>query len=322
MAAAFGASGRGDIAILMLTLPGLAGRGAGQRCACLCAAARVGARGRGPDRRDAAAGRAHAGRHRPRAGGAAGPAARAGRRRARRRPAGSAAARGRTRLAVERALRRCLLACCWPSLGMTRLQHERDFVGMYASNLFVNFVLIAGLLLAGRADTGAAVGWLVGMALLLAMLARLAWQQHRQRRPLRRAPGLADSAALPALRCWLWAAHVGRPAPGLALRCALAGLAAGRPARWPPSTTHGNWSNCRSCSRCSSWARWRWGRSCRRLPVAPTANAAAAEPLPVRTAFALGRGRWPAPSAAGLMVAAPAIAQILFGWGRMQPRRR
>ena len=40
-----------------------------------------------------------------------------------------------------------LLAALWG----TRLQHERDFVGLYAANLVVNGVLIVALVVAGRA---------------------------------------------------------------------------------------------------------------------------------------------------------------------------
>ena len=72
-----------------------------------------------------------------------------------------------------------LLAALW----VTRLQHERDFVGMYAGSVLVNAVLVAALLL--TAPTSGAGGPLseslavLGAALVVAMLARLAWLAWR-----------------------------------------------------------------------------------------------------------------------------------------------
>src|SRR5437764_1460136 len=71
-----------------------------------------------------------------------------------------------------------LLAALW----VTRLQHERDFVGMYAANLVVNVVLVAAL--ASLAFTRAAARTeviVLGAGLVLAMVARLGWLQWRQR---------------------------------------------------------------------------------------------------------------------------------------------
>ena len=111
-----------------------------------------------------------------------------------------------------------ILAALW----VTRLQHERDFVGMYAGNLLVNVVLVAALFYvyfdaARFADGGAlaVVIWL-GDFLVLAMLARLCWLYWRLPRtqfgaahdavsgmPISSSTGSAD---LPGASVWLWAA--------------------------------------------------------------------------------------------------------------------
>jgi putative peptidoglycan lipid II flippase len=99
-----------------------------------------------------------------------------------------------------------LLAALW----VTRLQHERDFVGMYTGNLLVNFLLVLALFLGlGTHGVSGAV-FALGCFLLLAMLARLAWLAWRLRRavpaPVSLEAGLAASGSLPGLRIWAWAA--------------------------------------------------------------------------------------------------------------------
>lgn len=96
-----------------------------------------------------------------------------------------------------------LLAALW----VTRLQHERDFVGMYAGNLLVNVVLVGALFFAAR--TGAEAGMptitLLGGFLVVAMLARLAWL--RWRLPVTPSPvNLKLAAGLPKASIWAWAA--------------------------------------------------------------------------------------------------------------------
>jgi peptidoglycan biosynthesis protein MviN/MurJ (putative lipid II flippase) len=71
----------------------------------------------------------------------------------------------------------------WAAWGGTRLQHRSDLVGLYTANLAVNATLIAGL--AAVAWAGAFLGdaasaqHSMGACLLVAMLARLAWQHQR-----------------------------------------------------------------------------------------------------------------------------------------------
>ena len=97
-----------------------------------------------------------------------------------------------------------MLAALW----VTRLQHSQDFVGMYAGNLIVNLVLVAGLVVAAKTalePTGADTLTLLGVCLVMAMLARLAWLAWRL-------PATPASVAttqpidLPAASVWLWAA--------------------------------------------------------------------------------------------------------------------
>jgi putative peptidoglycan lipid II flippase len=96
------------------------------------------------------------------------------------------------------------------ALWVTRLQHERDFVGMYAGSLIVNVLLVLALVVVWLrgADTdhaGSSV-LVLGVFLVLAMLARLAWLYWRL--PKGPAPVLRDgtSTALPKASVWVWAA--------------------------------------------------------------------------------------------------------------------
>ena len=75
----------------------------------------------------------------------------------------------------------------WAAWGGTRLQHRSDLVGLYIANLAVNATLIAGLIAIAwaGASRGAAASaqHAMGACLLLAMLARLAWQHRRLAQP-------------------------------------------------------------------------------------------------------------------------------------------
>src|SRR6185369_2418100 len=95
-----------------------------------------------------------------------------------------------------------LLAALWA----TRLQHERDFTGMYSANLVVNAILIAAILWAAtRRPVSEAMPWL-GAGLLAAMLLRLAWLRWRVPPPAADAPAIgAHVATLPGPPVWLWA---------------------------------------------------------------------------------------------------------------------
>lgn len=202
-----------------------------------------------------------------------------------------------------------LLAALW----VTRLQNERDVTGMYASNLVVNAVLIATLgLLAVSAPAARFEVVALGLGLLVAMAARLAWLHWRQR-PFH-AASAALGVALPAPPVWLWAiAAAGLP---LALPFAARSLASQQGA--------------------GSLATFNYAWKLVELPLVlaiqlvgtlalgPIARAlrggAPAEAgTTMRRGFALAWALACA-CAAGLLVAAPAVAQLLFGWGRMQPQ--
>lgn len=91
-----------------------------------------------------------------------------------------------------------LLATLW----VTRLQHERDFVGMYAGSLVVNALLVLALLVAAKIGAGPDSMPILGAFLAIAMLARLAWLYWR----LPKAPvPPRTSAPLPGPAIWLWA---------------------------------------------------------------------------------------------------------------------
>jgi putative peptidoglycan lipid II flippase len=196
------------------------------------------------------------------------------------------------------------------ALGVTRLQHERDFVGFYAAGLVVNGVLIAALAAVAVLAPGAAT-LVLGVGLLLAMLARLAWLWHRQR-PFRRQPGLADASTLPPLRIWWWAAAAaGLP---IALPFVARSLAS---QQGPGALAVFNYA-------------WKLVELPLLLavqlvatlalgPIARALRAGGGEAaVPIRRGFALA---WTLACAcvAVLLLAAPAVARLLFGWGRMQP---
>jgi putative peptidoglycan lipid II flippase len=109
-----------------------------------------------------------------------------------------------------------LLAALWA----TRLQHERDFLGVYGANLAVNLVLVLALLfIAFHAYFSLAKGLFdiypvafLGAALLLAAALRLLWLIWRIRthsvrtEPVEVPSKESATPALPAPSIWLWAA--------------------------------------------------------------------------------------------------------------------
>lgn len=198
------------------------------------------------------------------------------------------------------------------ALGATRLQHERDFVGMYTANLFVNVFLIAALLVTALAFRAPASDVIVlGIGLLLAMAARLAWLQWRQR-PFRAAVPPADVTALPRPAVWAWAAAAaGLP---LALPFAARSLAS-HEAPGALATFNYAWKlvDLPLVLAIQLVGTLALGPISRALRGASPAEAAA----PLRRGFALA---WTLACAcvAALLVASPAVAQLLFGWGRMQ----
>lgn len=246
------------------------------------------------------------------------------------------------------ALPAALLAGLWG----TRLQHECDFVGLYSANLVVNAVVIAALLFlawgGGAQDVPHGVSTLLGLSLLAAMLLRLAWQGWRlhgakKARRLKRAPAAASGPALaagvdepaahsqpalskvgglPGWHSWLWAA-----------------LAAGLPLTLPFAAR-----SLASAAGAGALAVFNYAWKLVELPLVLAIQLVAALAFPaiarahaqaataddpdglhspamaqaVRSSLALA---WTlaCAAAAALVVGAPALASLLFGWGRMQP---
>ena len=95
-----------------------------------------------------------------------------------------------------------MLAALW----VTRLQHERDFVGMYAGNLVVNLALVVGLFVVANSTAPAFDELsLLGICLIFAMIGRLAWLAWRL--PASPKPAvIAHAVNLPRGSLWLWAA--------------------------------------------------------------------------------------------------------------------
>jgi putative peptidoglycan lipid II flippase len=210
------------------------------------------------------------------------------------------------------ALPAALLAALWT----TRLQHEGDFTGMYSANLVVNAAVIASIAIASRllADTAMLC---LGAGLVAAMLLRLVWLHRRAARTTASTatalPAPAASA-LPAVPIWLWAA-----------------LSAGLPLALPFAAR-----SIASHAGEGALATFNYAWKLVELPLvlaiqlvaalafpavarASAAGDAAATTNALRAAFALAWALACA-AAAGLLVGAPAVAQLLFGWGRMPPQ--
>lgn len=213
------------------------------------------------------------------------------------------------------ALPAAMLAGLWA----TRLQHQRDFVGLYSANLLVNAVLIVALVFAGGQGTQAAAGQRLGLGLWLALLLRLLWQGWRLRffRPRARSPEPAPRPGpLPGWRVWVWAA-LGAGLP-LTLPFVARTLAAGAGAGALASFNYA-WKLLElplllAIQLVAALA----------FPAMAQAHARAgggqgidALALAVRRALALA---WTlaCAAAAALLAGAPVLSTLLFGWGRMQ----
>jgi len=201
------------------------------------------------------------------------------------------------------ALPAALLAALW----VTRLQHERDFVGMYSANLVINGVLVAALLWLSAAHGQEGAVTHMGLALLAAALLRLAWL--RWRLPAAVAPHALAHAVLPAGALWTWAIlSAGLP---LALPFVARSLAS-QSGEGALATFNYAWKLVDlplvlAIQLAASLS----------FPVITRAFASQEDPAPaLRRAFALA---WVLACAAvaGLVVGAPAAAALLFGWGRM-----
>ena len=206
------------------------------------------------------------------------------------------------------ALPAAMLAALWA----TRLQHQRDFTGLYGANLVVNTVLITAIAGVGWASGEQAITWL-GLGLLAAMGLRLAWLWRRQAGAAA-APSAASHQplALPAPPVWLWAA-----------------LSAGLPLALPFAAR-----SIASQAGEGALATFNYAWKLVELPLLLAIQLVATLAFPavaaafsggvaprdggrtVRLALALA---WTlaCAAAAALLLGAPALGQLLFGWGRL-----
>lgn len=207
------------------------------------------------------------------------------------------------------ALPAALLATLW----VTRLQHERDFAGMYGANLVANAALVAAIMAAGLSGSQAGAVAALGLGLLLAMALRLLWLRWRQPAAALQAAAPVPTA-LPTRPLWLWAM-----------------LAAGLPLALPFAAR-----SIASQAGEGALATFNYAWKLVELPlllaiqlVASLAFPAIAQAFageargtrddaPLRRGFALA---WTLACAAvaGLVLGGAALARLLFGWGRMQP---
>ena len=193
------------------------------------------------------------------------------------------------------------------SLWATRAQHERDFTGLYGANLVVNATLIAAIAAAGLSGSSPGAVRVLGLGLLAAMALRLLWL--RVRLPSAPAPATRE-VAVPAPPVWLWAV-----------------LGAGLPLALPFAARSAPSPACEAALATFNYA-WKLVELPLVLAIQLVASLAfpaiaralsaggASAAAPVRQAFALA---WTLACAAiaALAVGAPALARLLFGWGRM-----
>lgn len=208
-------------------------------------------------------------------------------------------------------------------LWATRLQHERDFVGLYSANLVVNGVLITALLFLGLYGAGEGATQILGAFLFVAVVLRLLWQGWRMRHVRQQALPVeslcAASAPLPGWRIWMWAA-----------------LGAGLPLTLPfVARTFA------SGAGEGALATFNYAWKLVELPLVLAIQLVASLAFPaIARAHAVQSGADDHPgaeematavrnalvlawtlacaAAAALLVGAPVIASLLFGWGHMQ----
>lgn len=238
-------------------------------------------------------------------------------------PGASAALQGAASSAVvwsALALPAAMLAGLWA----TRLQHERDFVGLYSANLVVNGVLIAALLLLlGSSGAGLGPVQTLGIFLLVAVGLRLLWQGWRMRHLRQNVlPVASPSVApppLPGWRVWMWAAlGAGLPLtlPFVA-RTFASGAGEGALATFNYAWKLVELPLILAIQLVASLAFPAIARAHAASASGTGHTSADAMATAVRNALVLA---WTlaCAAAAALLVGAPVIASLLFGWGRME----
>ncbi len=202
------------------------------------------------------------------------------------------------------------------SLWYTRLQHERDAVGMYGMNIVHTGVIVLAMLALGHATAWPrAIDWMGG-GLLLALglrLAFLAWRLHRLAPAV---PAVATPSAplqplVPGWRIWLWATvAAGAPAALVLLaRSLVSHQGEGALATFSYAWKLVELPNLLAIQLVATLA----------FPALTRARAEGRDfSVQLRAAFLLS---WTLACAAavGLWTGAGPLARLLFGWGRMGP---
>ena len=215
------------------------------------------------------------------------------------------------------ALPAAMLAGLWA----TRLQHERDFVGLYSANLVVNGVLIASLLLLGSLGVGPGAVQTLGVFLLVAVGLRLLWQGWRMRCLRHNVLPVASPSVpppLPGWRIWMWAAlGAGLPLTlPVAARTFASGAGEGALATFNYAWKLVELPLILAIQLVASLAFPAIARAHAASASVTGHTSADAMAMAVRNALVLV---WTlaCAAAAALLVGAPVIASLLFGWGRM-----
>ena len=208
------------------------------------------------------------------------------------------------------ALPLALLAALWA----VRLQHERDFVGLYGSNIVINLALVVGVALTGLQLGFGDRATFLGLVLLFAMSARLFWQRARLQHDICKndAPLVESKRAPPNPSIWLWAT-----------------LSAGLPIALPFVAR-----SVASLQGDGEFAIFNYAWKLAEIPLLlaiqlvvtltfPSVAAAVAAGWDsmksrkiIRMSFGLAWALACA-SAVGLLIGADACTSLLFGWGRM-----
>jgi peptidoglycan biosynthesis protein MviN/MurJ (putative lipid II flippase) len=216
-----------------------------------------------------------------------------------------------------------LLAALWT----THLQHCRDFSGMYGANLAVNAAIIGALLLIALDDGRSLAGpiALLGAGLLLGMCLRLVWLRWRLGRPTSaqaaRTPGGATvPVPWPRAAVWLWAlAGAGLPLLLPVLGRSLASTGGdGALATFSFAWKLIELPLVLAVQLVAAIAFPGMASAFAVTDVAPSEAQRARQREALRHAFVLA---WvlACAAAAALVGTAPALAALLFGWGRMTP---
>lgn len=202
------------------------------------------------------------------------------------------------------------------SLWYTRLQHERDAVGMYGMNIVHTGVIVLSMLVLGHTDLAPrAIAWM-GAGLLFALglrLAFLAWRMHRlaPAQSSETPPGQALQPLVPDWRIWVWATvAAGAPAALVLLaRSLVSNEGAGALATFNYAWKLVELPNLLAIQLVATLA----------FPALTRARAEGRDfSVQLRAAFLLS---WTLACAAavGLWTGAGPLAGLLFGWGRMGP---